>query len=181
MIIREATITDTADIAKVHVDCWRTTYKNIMPDEVLEQLSYEQRTELWNANLSSEDGHLVFVAENEKGEIIGFVSGGPEKSGEYPPYGGEITAIYVLKEYNSLGLGRGLLMRLLQHFSSMQIHSAIVWVLADNPACTFYERLGAKLVVEQHLIHIGGKNLNMLAYGWGTIPTESAFVLQELE
>ncbi|MEC0236932.1 GNAT family N-acetyltransferase [Paenibacillus kribbensis] len=181
MIIREATIADTADIAKVHVDCWRTTYKNIMPDEVLERLSYEQRTELWNANLSSEDGHLVFVAENEKGEIIGFVSGGPEKSGEYPPFGGEITAIYVLKEYNSLGLGRGLLMRLLQHFSSMQIHSAIVWVLADNPACTFYERLGAKLVVEQHLIHIGGKNLNMLAYGWETIPIESAFVRQERE
>ncbi len=87
MMIREAMISDAEDIAKVHVDCWRTTYKDIMPDEVLERLSYEQRIELWNANLSTEDGHLVYVAENEKGEIIGFVSGGPEKSGEYPPYG----------------------------------------------------------------------------------------------
>lgn len=166
MMIREAMLSDAANIAKVHVDCWRTTYKDIMPAEVLEQLSYEQRTELWNANLSGEDGHLVYVAENEQGEIIGFISGGPEKSGEYPPYGGEITAIYVLKEYHCLGLGKDLFMRLLQHLSSMRIHSAIVWVLADNPACAFYEKLGARLVVEQHLIHIGSKNLNMVAYGW---------------
>lgn len=87
MMIREAMISDAEDIAKVHVDCWRTTYKDIMPAEVLERLSYEQRTELWNANLSTEDGHLVYVAENEKGEMIGFVSGGPEKSGEYPRTG----------------------------------------------------------------------------------------------
>ncbi len=166
MTIREATISDAEDIAKVHVDCWRTTYKDIMPDEVLERLSYEQRTELWNANLSTEDGHLVYVAENEEGEIIGFVSGGPEKSGEYPPYGGEITALYVSSEYHSLGLGKRLFLRLLQYFNSMDIHSVMVWVLADNPACTFYERLGAKPVVEQHIINMGDKNLNMVAYGW---------------
>ncbi|MDP1512369.1 GNAT family N-acetyltransferase [Paenibacillus ottowii] len=166
MMIREATISDAEDIAKVHVDCWRTTYRDIMPAEVLKRLSYEQRTELWNANLSTEDGHLVYVAENEEGEIIGFVSGGPEKSGEYPPYGGEITALYVSSEYRSLGLGKRLFLRLLQHFNSMDIHSVMVWVLADNPACTFYERLGAKPVVEQHIINMGDKNLNMVAYGW---------------
>ncbi len=83
-----------------------------------------------------------------------------------PPYEGEVTAIYVLKEYHSLGLGKQLFMRLLQHLSSMNIHSAIVWVLADNPARYFYEQLGAKLVVEQHLIKMGDKNLNMVAYGW---------------
>ncbi|MGG1615900.1 GNAT family N-acetyltransferase [Paenibacillus sp. NRS-1782] len=166
MMIREATISDTEGIAKVHVDCWRTTYKNIIPAEVLERLSYEQRTELWKSNISSEDDHQVYLVENEKGEIIGFVSGGPEKSGEYPPYEGEITAIYVLKEYHSLGLGKQLFMHLFQHLSSMNIHSAIVWVLADNPACYFYKQLGAKLVVEQHLIKMGGKNLNMVAYGW---------------
>lgn len=45
-------------------------------------------------------------------------------------------------------------MRLLQHVSSMHMDSAIMWVLADNPACTFYEKLGAGLVVEQHLLFI---------------------------
>ncbi|MET3211560.1 UNVERIFIED_CONTAM: hypothetical protein ABIC26_004527 [Paenibacillus sp. PvR008] len=93
MIIREATISDATGIAKVHVDCWRTTYKNIIPAEVLKRLSYEQRTELWKSNISSEDDHQVYVVENEKGEISGFVSGGPEKSGEYPPYEGEVTAM----------------------------------------------------------------------------------------
>ncbi|WP_339225713.1 hypothetical protein NYE80_30300 [Paenibacillus sp. FSL H7-0357] len=38
MIIRESKISDAKGIAKVHVDCWRTTYRNIMPDEFLEKL-----------------------------------------------------------------------------------------------------------------------------------------------
>uniref|UniRef100_A0AAE9PX19 GNAT family N-acetyltransferase n=1 Tax=Paenibacillus polymyxa TaxID=1406 RepID=A0AAE9PX19_PAEPO len=87
MNIREATISDAEGIAKVHVDCWKTTYKDIMPAQVLEQLSYEQRTELWNANLSSEDGHRVYVAENEKGEIIGLVSGGRKSQVNIPRMG----------------------------------------------------------------------------------------------
>lgn len=56
----------------------------------------------------------MYVAENEAGEIFGFASGGPEESDEYPLYEGEVTAIYILKEYQGLGLGKKLLMRIFQ-------------------------------------------------------------------
>jgi len=46
MIIRKAKLDDATGIAKVHVDSWRTTYKGIIPDDFLNNLSYEQRTEL---------------------------------------------------------------------------------------------------------------------------------------
>lgn len=46
MIIRKATISDAEGIAKVHVDGWRTTYKNILSDEFLNKLLYEQRTKM---------------------------------------------------------------------------------------------------------------------------------------
>ncbi|WP_306428702.1 hypothetical protein [Robertmurraya siralis] len=42
MIIREATLSDAEGIAKVHVDSWRTTYKGIVSDVFLEQLSYKK-------------------------------------------------------------------------------------------------------------------------------------------
>ncbi|MFK0522174.1 hypothetical protein ACINKY_08160 [Paenibacillus illinoisensis] len=42
--IREATINDAEGIAKVHVHSWRTTYKGIIPEEFLTNLSYKQET-----------------------------------------------------------------------------------------------------------------------------------------
>lgn len=42
MQIRKATINDAEGIAKVHVDSWRTTYKGIIPDEFLYNLSYKK-------------------------------------------------------------------------------------------------------------------------------------------
>ena len=43
MKIRRATSSDAANIAKVHVDSWRTTYQNVLPTDFLESLSYEKR------------------------------------------------------------------------------------------------------------------------------------------
>lgn len=45
MIIRRAGINDAQGIAIVHVNSWRTTYKGIIQNDFLNNLSYE--TELW--------------------------------------------------------------------------------------------------------------------------------------
>jgi len=55
MIIRRATIEDLKGIAKVHVDTWRTAYKDIIPDSYLASLSYEKRETSWAINLNKED------------------------------------------------------------------------------------------------------------------------------
>jgi len=75
MIIRRAELNDAPDISKVHVDSWRTTYKGIIPNDFLNNLSYEQRTELWKRNIS-EEGNYIVVALNEMDKIIGFGTAG---------------------------------------------------------------------------------------------------------
>ena len=47
MLIREAFPSDTAAIAQVHVDSWRTTYAGIVPADYLANLSYAQREQFW--------------------------------------------------------------------------------------------------------------------------------------
>ena len=47
ILIRKAELEDAKGIAKVHVDSWRTTYKGIVPDTFLENLSYENREQIW--------------------------------------------------------------------------------------------------------------------------------------
>ncbi|WP_330217584.1 hypothetical protein [Planococcus halocryophilus] len=41
MKTRKATEQDAPGIAKVHVDSWKTTYKEILPSAFLTSLSYE--------------------------------------------------------------------------------------------------------------------------------------------
>jgi len=43
--------------------------------------------------------------------------------------------------------------------------NSILWVLKDNPACRFYERLGGRFIAEKW-IEIGGKQLLDVAYVW---------------
>jgi hypothetical protein len=90
MRIRTATIADAAAIARVHVESWRTTCKGILPDDYLANLAYEQRERLWRRILSKSVGHrLLYVAEDTADNIVGFASGGRERSGG-PVYTGEL-------------------------------------------------------------------------------------------
>src|SRR5712692_7462985 len=95
MLIRLARIEDAAGIAKVHVDSWRTTYRGMVPEDYLANLSYEAREKNWMRHLEH-DGAFIYVAENASGHIIGFVAGGAPREAD-PFYKGELYAIYLLQ------------------------------------------------------------------------------------
>ncbi|MCP1495113.1 L-amino acid N-acyltransferase YncA [Peribacillus frigoritolerans] len=167
MRIRKAVLTDAKGIAKVHVDSWKTTYANIIPDEYLNNLAYEGREQLWKGNIPNSD---VFVAENEEGKIVGFSSGGKERSGKYPDYTGELYAIYILKEYQGNGLGKLLVKPIIEELQQKNFFSMIVLVLEDNSFRLFYETLGGEKI-DTIEVNISGKKLNELVYGWDNIRT----------
>jgi L-amino acid N-acyltransferase YncA len=158
--IRKAVITDAEGIAKVHVDSWKTTYKNIVPDEYLNQLTYESREQLWKNNITNSE---VFVAENNEGKIVGFSSGGKERTGKYPNYIGELYAIYILKEFQGNGLGKLLVKPIIVELQKQNIDSMMVLVLEDNRSLLFYEALGGKKM-DTIKFEISGKKLNELVY-----------------
>ena len=74
-------------------------------------------------------------------------------------------AIYVLEAYQGRGLGRDLTLDVVARLVADGRRSMLVWVLADNPACRFYEALGGRRV-EVKRISIGGVELDEVAYGW---------------
>ncbi|WP_396126184.1 GNAT family N-acetyltransferase [Anaerobacillus sp. CMMVII] len=84
------------------------------------------------------------MAENSEGEIVGFSSGGKERSGKYNGYNGELYAIYVLKEYQGQGYGKALVKPIIDEISGMGLNSMLVLVLEDNTSRLFYEALGGK-------------------------------------
>jgi len=165
MLIRRAELADAPAIARVHVDSWRTTYRGIVPDDALAALSYEQREQTWRRAISHADSvRCVYVAEANGGNLIGFASGGPERSGDQV-YGGELYAIYLLAEHQRCGAGRRVALAIASHLLQGGLTSMLVWVLAENPARSFYAKLGGQQVYER-VETIGGARLVEVAYGW---------------
>ncbi|MGL5925783.1 GNAT family N-acetyltransferase [Chroococcidiopsis sp.] len=171
MIVREANLNDVQAIARVHVDTWYTTYKGILPESYLAKISYQQRESAWRKILenTTNSSQFVDVAENDSGQIIGFANGGKERTGDRT-YKGELYAIYVLEVYQRQGIGYRLTLSAVDKLSELGFNSMLVWVLADNPACRFYETIGGQKVYEQQ-IERGGVMLNEIAYGWHDITT----------
>lgn len=167
--IRLATIQDAAGIAQVHVDSWRTTYRDIVPDDYLAALSYEQRQKNWERILGQEQSRgVTIVAADASGKIIGFINGGSNR--EAADYAGELYSIYLLAACQGQGIGKRLAVSLVERLLAMGISSMVVNVLAANPACYFYEALGAQYLRTVQ-IEIGGKALAERIYGWHDIRT----------
>jgi ribosomal protein S18 acetylase RimI-like enzyme len=166
MIIRKAKLSDAQGIAKVHVDCWRTTYKNIITSDFLDKLSYDQRTELWVKNISNEKNY-VFVAENNEGHIVGFADGGKRET-NLVEHSGDLTSIYVLLEYQGMGIGKKLVQQLFSKFDELGYTTIFVEVLEDNQSRFFYESLRAEWLRTEK-IKIAGAELNLLVYEWEDI------------
>ena len=65
------------------------------------------------------------------------------------------------------------LSKLLQHvflrLKENNMTSALVWILEENQSRFFFERMGAKVIVNKKDVTIGNKQLNMMGYRWGNI------------
>jgi GNAT superfamily N-acetyltransferase len=164
-VIRPAQIDDALAIARVHVDTWRTTYAGIVPDEHLANLSYERCQAGWVEVLSNPRSEThAFVAEVQAGQIVAFACGGPLHEA-LAGFDVELYNLYVVQSFQGFGIGRLLVKQVADDLKSRGYHSLVIWVLQDNPACRFYERLGGHLAAEK-VVEIGGRGLVDVAYVW---------------
>lgn len=174
MIIRKANIKDAQGIAKVHVDTWRTTYEGIIPTEFLNKLDYSERKNSWENNIMRTE-NIVFVVENEEGQIIGFADTS-RRANNLELNSIDLTSLYLLEAYQGRGIGKRLIKTLFEHYKNKGYDKVYVDVLADNNTRYFYEYLGAKFV-RNIQIKIGGKILDESIYVWGSVND----VLKKLE
>jgi ribosomal protein S18 acetylase RimI-like enzyme len=162
LVIRKATVEDSAEIARVQVDTWRTTYRGIVPQSFLDEMAYDVRAESWREQLATGSSRICVAAMD--GPICGFISGGRLRE-PVSEFDGEIWAIYVEVGAQQRGCGRAMMRKLAGQLLQDGLTSAVVWVLERNPACCFYVRLGGELVGRQ-TVTIGGSELVEVAYGW---------------
>lgn len=141
--IRLAKVEDALAIAHVHVASWRSTYPSIVPQHYIDSLQVQDFAERWQYRLLTQPEMVIYVAAFG-GTICGFASCGPARV-QLSGFSGEIYAIYLSKESHSKRIGSRLFWTAATHLERTGHSSMYLWVLKDNPACGFYERMGGTL------------------------------------
>lgn len=95
---------DIPALAALHVKTWSETYWSVRHPP-----NYELREYQWREQFQKTDGKwFCFVVEDRKGALVGFAKGAAYASSDLPDYSGELNKIYLLRDYQRLGLGRQL-------------------------------------------------------------------------
>ena len=90
--IRQATISDSAAIARVQVEGWRSTYRGIVPDGFLDAIGIQVWTDRRPGEMADASlGLLPHVAEIED-DVVGWAMGGPNLEPSLH-FSGELYAI----------------------------------------------------------------------------------------
>ncbi|HSA56112.1 MAG TPA: GNAT family N-acetyltransferase [Gemmatimonadaceae bacterium] len=137
LILREATAADIPALAQLHVTTWNATYAPMLMNGPPAHVREQQ----WRDAFAKQDGTwFCFVVENLRGELVGFAKG---VRSDHPEYGGELSKIYLLREYQGMGLGKRLLGHVARRFLSQGITS--MWLFGDarNPSAAVWRALGA--------------------------------------
>jgi GNAT superfamily N-acetyltransferase len=155
--VRSAEPADAPGMARVIVDCWRETYRGVMPDAVLDDPGLLSRRErFWTAALTDPqyDQNTVCVAMHA-GTPIGVAMSGPPLDGaplgddsmDTAPRDGaplatkaprQLYVLYVYAAFHGAGVGEALLSAVIDADAS-----AALWVADPNPrAQAFYRKHG---------------------------------------
>jgi ribosomal protein S18 acetylase RimI-like enzyme len=156
VIIREAMSADVPALARLHVTTFNETHAPLL----MNGPTYQVREYQWRQAFQSVDGSwFCFVIEDPNCELIGFAKGQQYAHADQPDFAGELNKIYLLREYQRLGLGRRLLGHVARRFLSQGISSMLLFGEAQNPSNGFYEALGAERLFSKKGEFHGG-------YGW---------------
>jgi len=175
--IRRARPADAIAIGAVHVATWRTAYAGVLPDGYLAELSaLRQALGYEQAITDRRNCHAMFVAvasgadapegAEQLGTVVGFVSGGRARRDGFGA--GEVETLYLLDDYRERGVGRRLMRAMAAHLAAVGCRSVMLWVLRDNPARWFYQRLGGRPAARE-VIRFAGQMMEQLAFVWDPI------------
>lgn len=139
---RLATSADADQIAALHADSWRRTYRGMYRDDVLDGDLVAERQAVWRERLADARGDQHVCVARAGGDLAGFICA---YGAEDPEWGSLVDNLHVAKAFQQRGIGAELLGRAADWLSaSYGDRPAYLWVLEGNASARrFYESLGA--------------------------------------
>jgi len=142
--IRKASVKDALGIAIVQAYTWQTSYTGLLPEAILQDKIEHIRTkeQLLKKNIETNGNFLVALIEET---VVGFACYGASRNEQYEN-DGEIAALYVLKGFQRLGIGKKLLTACTEEFRKNGLSHFILNCLRGNLSLGFYTEMGGSPV-----------------------------------
>lgn len=158
---RDATEDDIPLLGKLHALTWAQTYNASNPNFGLRQYQWQK------AFKEENDGSwFCILVVNAKNELVGFAKGKINKDKNTSQLHGDLNKIYLLSDYQRLGIGKKLFTQVVERFLSKGINDMVLFGAPENPSCAFHEAMGGERVYSEKGAFDGGykwtdlKNLN---------------------
>lgn len=114
VVIREPRPEDAERIAAVHVDTWKETYIDLLPEGFFTEEHSGMRREMWTRILAEQRSQWSIRVAEVDGEIIGFAMAGPAQDAAESAEPADLPSrtlytLYVLRSQHGTGAGQALL------------------------------------------------------------------------
>jgi GNAT superfamily N-acetyltransferase len=151
-VIRDARADEIQALAALHVATWNQTYPRVTSPPAVALREHQ-----WREQFRVTDGRwFCLVVENSKGKLVGFAKGIRPQAGEGSEHEGELNKIYLLRDYQRLGLGRRLIGQVARRFLDMGVTSMVLFGVPQNPSCAFHDKLAGTRLHDEKGVFQGG-------------------------
>ncbi len=140
LTLRDAVASDIPALAALHVVTWNDTYAPLMTGP-----SVAVREQQWRQAFEQPANWFCYVLSRPDDALIGFTKGVLRPEHQIP---GELNKLFLVRDYQRLGLGRRLVGQVVQRFLKAGVSAMAAYVDPRNPSCGFFERLGAQWLIE---------------------------------
>ena len=136
--LRDATENDITELGKLHAITWAQTY-NGKPNIKLRQYQ-------WDKAFKEENNGRWFciLVVDKNNKLVGFAKGIINKNEKSSEQHGDLNKIYLLSDYQRLGLGKKLFAYVVDRFLSKGVNDMTLFGVPQNPSCAFHEAMGGE-------------------------------------
>lgn len=162
--MRKGRFEDAGEIAEIYNAGLRAAYTDILPEDYLNNLTFDHACRLWQKNLAREDYTCIVWEEN--GHIAGFIGYKPDDERADCIM---LAALYVSEKYKGKSIGTRLIGEVHKRARlAGDRYVAITVVLRNKRAKALYEHLGA--VFEKECVYDFGGNIETCGRYLWTLP-----------
>jgi L-amino acid N-acyltransferase YncA len=135
---RDATEEDIPELGKLHAITWAQTY-NGEPNIKLRQYQ-------WDKAFKEENNGSWFciLVVDKNNNLVGFAKGIINKNEKTFKQHGDLNKIYLLSDYQRLGLGKKLFAHVVERFLQKGVNDMTLFGVPQNPSCAFHEAMGGE-------------------------------------
>lgn len=141
---RKATKSDCLALARLKGEVWKTTYRGIYADESLDQYDVPKNQKIFES-IVDDPGIQLYLAECG-GVPVGLMTCG-RLFKPYEDFQQEVGLLYILKEYQRQGIGKGFLDIAREQVRQNGYQAFLISVNSRNQAAiAFYTAMGGQLI-----------------------------------